>query len=88
MLCSRANVDLPLITQNTTENKCYLIGTKRDCFSAEVIFNWFASVTGRQQAMVDFSQRKSLSRSTANSTVTIFIFGSMRHDMSGDLNLH
>ena len=44
-----------------------ILHTKRDCR----LFNWSTWFTGHKQRTVGFPQRKTLSRSTANSTVTV-----------------
>ena len=48
----------------------YRTRTKRDCTSAQCIFNWNASLTGHREGTVGFPQRKWLLRSTANCSVS------------------
>ena len=51
-----------------------LTPTKHNCTLSQYIFNWNASVTGHKRGTAGFPQRKPLSRSTVNSTVTTCTF--------------
>jgi len=63
-----------LNTRTTTDNKYYLTRTKHNCTSSQYILKWNISVNGHKQRPFGFSQNKQLTRSAANSTVTICIY--------------
>jgi len=73
-----SNLCTALTTHNITESRLYyLTSKKRYCTSTKCIFNCNTrtSVNVHKQGMFGLLQHKQLSRSTANSSVTICTFG-------------